>query len=82
MKRLIKAMLLPLRYTAYRCNRLRTYYWADNKLHELRSVHVMPEFYYRWLYQTCMRLAETRKFRRLAERAIHTIPYHVRFHVA
>lgn len=82
MKRLKKAILLPLRYSAHRWNRLRTYYWADNKLHELRSVYVMPTFYYRWLYQTSMRLAETRRFKRLADRAIHTIPYHVRFYVA
>ena len=82
MKRVKKAMLLPLRFMAYRRNRLRTYYWADSQLHELRTVYVMPNLYYRWLYQTCMVLAETRKFRRLADRAMHTIPYHIRFHVA
>jgi hypothetical protein len=82
MERLKKAILLPVRTMAYRWNRLPTYYWADKKLHELRTVYVMPKFYYRWLYQTCMWLAESRKFRRLADRAIHTIPYHVRFHVA
>lgn len=82
MKRLKKAMLLTLRHTAYRWHRLRTYYWADNKLHELGSVYVLPKFYYRWLYHTCMLLAKTKCFRGLADRAMHTIPYHVRFHVA
>ncbi len=82
MKRIKKAVLLALRYTAYRWNRLRTYYWADNELHKLRSVYVMPNLYYRWLYQACLWLSERRKFRRLADRAMHTIPYHVRFHVA
>jgi len=82
MKRLKKAILLPVRNMAYRWNRLRTYYWADEKLNELRTVHVMPNLYYRWLYQGCMWLAETGKFRRLADRAIHTIPYHIRFYVA
>ena len=82
MKRLKKAILLPVRTMAYRWNRLHTYYWADKKLHELRTIYVMPKFYYRWLYRTCLWLAENKKFRRLADRAIHTIPYHVRFHVA
>ena len=82
MKRLIKAILLPVRHVAYRWNRLRLYYWADEKLFKLKTVTVMPEIYYRWLYRTSMRLAEKRNFRHLADRAIHTIPYHVRFHVA
>ena len=58
------------------------YYWADLELYELRSVHVMPEFYYRWLFHFFMWLVEYSNFRRLAERRIHTIPYYVRFHVA
>ena len=82
MKRLKKAILLPLRNLAYRWNRLRMYYWADAKLFELRAVNIMPTFYYRWLYRWSMSLMETRRFRRLAERAIHTIPYNVRFNVA
>lgn len=82
MKRLKKAILLPLRYVAYRLNRLRLYYWSDQELYDLRTVYVMPELYYRWLFHACMRMAATRPFRRLANRAIHTIPYHVRFRVA
>lgn len=82
MKRLKKATLLLIRHMAYRWNRLRLYYWADTKLSELRIMTVMPEFYYRWLYHSSMRLVESKKFLRLADRAIHTIPYHVRFHVA
>ena len=82
MKRLKKATLLLIRHIAYRYNRLFLYYWADLELHELRSVYVMPEFYYRWLFHFCMWLVEYSNFRRLAERTIHTIPYHVRFHVA
>lgn len=82
MKRLLKAILLPVRHLAYRWNRLRLYYWADNRLFELRAVNVMPLFYYRWLFNVSMRLTKSQRFRRLADRAIHTIPYHVRFNVA
>jgi hypothetical protein len=82
MKRIKKALLLPVRSMAYRWNRLGTYYWADEKLNDLQTVHVMPKLYYRWLYQGCLWLAESARFRRLADRAIHTIPYHIRFHVA
>ena len=82
MKSLKKAILLPLRNVAYRWNRLGLYYWAEAKLYELRTVDVMPDFYYRWLYHVCMRLVESNILRRLADRVIHTIPYHVRFKVA
>lgn len=82
MKRLTKATLLPVRNLAYRWNRLRLYYWADEKLFELRAVNLMPAFYYRWLYQICMQLMKRTRFRRLADRAIHTIPFNVRFNVA
>jgi hypothetical protein len=82
MKRLKKAILLPVRNMAYRLNRLHLYYWAEAELFELRTVNVMPPFYYRWLYKLSMRLVRSKKFSRLADRAIHTIPYHVRFNVA
>jgi len=82
MKRMKKAVLLPVRNMAYHWNRLRLYYWADRKLYELRAVCVMPSWYYHWLYHACVWLVAFRKFQRLADRAIHTIPYHVRFEVA
>lgn len=82
MRRIKKAILIPVRSMAYRWNRLRLYYWADKELFELRTVNVMPDFYYHWLYRISMRLIESNNFRRLANRAIHTIPYHIRFNVA
>ena len=82
MKRLKKAILLPVRNMAYRWNRLRTYYWADEELYELRTVNVMPDLYYRWLYRISMKMVDSNRLRRLADWAIHTIPYHVRFYVA
>lgn len=82
MKRLKKAILLPVRLLAYRWNRLHLYYWADVRLYELRAVNVMPSIYYRWLYQLSMSLIRNPKFKRLADRAIHTIPYSVRFNMA
>lgn len=82
MKRLKKAILLPVRFMAYRLNGLRLYYWSEQELYDLRTVYVMPELYYRGLFHVCMRMASTKTMRRLAHRAIHTIPYHVRFRVA
>lgn len=82
MRRIKKSILIPMRYLAYHLNRLGVYYWADQQLYELREVVVMPEFYYRMLFRVSMRLAQIHGFARLADKAIHTIPYHVRFHVA
>jgi hypothetical protein len=82
MKRIKKATLLIARNISYRCNFLRLYYWAEEELLELRSVSLMPQFYYRWLFQTSMRLVRHDHFQRLADKAIHTIPYHIRFEVA
>jgi hypothetical protein len=82
MKRLKKAMLLPVRSLAYRWNRLKLYYLTEQALYELRNVHVMPNFYYRWLFRLSMRMVHIDRFRRFADKAIHTIPYHVRFEVA
>jgi hypothetical protein len=81
-KRIQKALLLTLRRVACRSNCLPLYYWSDLKLYGLRTVCVMPGWYYRWLYHTCMRLADFNRFSRLADRAIHTIPLSVRFAVA
>lgn len=82
MKRLKKAILIPLRRLFYRSNCLGLYYWAEAKLYELRAVNVMPALYYRCLFRFSMRLVEFGKFRRLANRMIHTIPFHIRYTVA
>lgn len=82
MKRMKKAVLLPVRSMAYQLKRMKLYYWSEKKLYELRVVCVMPRCYYRWLYHICIRLVAFKKCRRLADRTIHTIPYHVRFEVA
>ena len=77
--RLKKAALLLIRKLTCRNRFLALYYWADLELFRLRKVQAMPNFYYLWLYQTCMWLAERRKFRKLADVAMHRIPFHVRF---
>lgn len=82
MIRIKKAILVTLRSMGYHSNRLRLYYWSEIKLYELRTVYIMPRWYYRWLYHTCEWLVEFSKFRRLADRAIHTIPLHVRFEMS
>jgi hypothetical protein len=82
MQRLHKAVLLQLRNLAYQWKLLRLYYWADMKVYELRTVCVLPNWYYRRLYHACVWLIGLRKFQRLANRAIHSIPFHVRFELA
>jgi hypothetical protein len=82
MKRIKKATLLIARRITYRYNFLRLYYWTEQELLELQSVSLMPQFYYRWLFQTSMRLVKYNHFQRLADKAIHTIPFHIRFGVA
>ena len=82
MKRIDKAVLLLVRTIAYRGHYERAYYKAQMRLYELRMVHVMPLIYYKCLYRICIRLIESNKFQRLADRAIHTIPYDVRFNLA
>ena len=82
MMRLWKAILLPLRKIAYRWNRLRLYYWAESQLVDLTMISVMPIMYYRCLYHLCLWLVELKRFRKVANYLIHTIPYHIRFAVA
>ena len=67
---------------AYRLKCLRLFYWSDIRLYELRTVCVMPRCYYCWLYHASMSLINAGKVRRLANRVIHTIPYHVRYEIA
>ena len=82
MNRLKKVALLPVKRISYRMRLIRLYYWSERRLYLLRAVVVFPIFYYRWLYQLCLLMVESRKYRRMANRIIHTIPYHVRFKVA
>lgn len=82
MNRLKKVALLPVQRISYHMGLLRLYYWSENTLYPLRAVHVLPKFYYRWLYRLCIWMVDFRKLRQLANIAIHTIPYHIRFEVA
>ena len=82
MKALKKAVLLFVRTTAYRANALRLYYWSDNQLSGMWSVHVLPGWYYRCLYKCCMGLIRVKMCRRLANWGIHNIPLRLRFEIA
>lgn len=82
MKPMKKAFFLLIRVTMHYCKWLRLYYWSEFNLHELRGTYVMPRAYYHWLYHTCMWLIRFKRFHRIADRAIHTIPYCIRFHEA
>lgn len=79
MKRMKKAMLLPIRGLAYHWKFLRLFYWSEKELFELRTVCCMPIQYYRWLYRVCLWLIGFSQLRKLANKAIHTIPLQVRF---
>jgi hypothetical protein len=82
MKRMKKAYLIALRKLAYDCKRMSLYYWVEEELDSLRTVCILPMWYYRCLYQVCVWMVEIREFRQIADRMIHTIPYHVRFELA
>lgn len=79
MKRMKKALFLFLRFTMRYFKCLRLYYWSEFNLDELKGTYVMPRGYYHWLYHTCMWLIKFRQLNHLADRAIHTIPYCIRF---
>lgn len=82
MNRLKKVVLLPVNRISYRMRLIRLYYWSERRLYLLRAVYVLPVFYYRWLYQFCLLMVESRKCIHMADRVIHTIPYHIRFELA
>jgi hypothetical protein len=82
MKRIKKLILLQIRSLSLRSNNTKLYYWAELRLFELRAVTVLPEFYYRFLFGLSMRLVRMNHFRTIADRAVHTIPYHIRFNIA
>ena len=82
MKRLKKTILLQVRKAAHLSSQWRLYYWAEWQLFELRTVCILPGWYYKGLYRVCMWLLKYRRFHGVADRTIHTIPYTVRFRLA
>lgn len=82
MERLVKIILMPIRYLSYHMQMLKLYYWSEKKLYPLRAVYALPKWYYRLLYRLCICLIEFSRCRRFANRAIHTIPYSIRFDLA
>lgn len=82
MKRLKKFILLQIRAFAKRWNRNKLYYWAEWEIHTLADVTIMPSTYYKMLFGVSMKLVKYKMTRRLADRAIHTIPLNIRFSVA
>lgn len=82
MKRLKKAVLLPIRYLAYRFKFDQLYYWAESRVFELRQVKVMPDGYYCWMYRVCMQLVKEKRCIGLADWMIHRIPYDIRCNLA
>jgi len=82
MKKFKKAALLVVRAAAHRCNLNRLYYWSEQQLPAMMHVHLFPGWYYHCLYHACLWFVRYKAFRRTANWAIHTIPYHVRFRIA
>jgi hypothetical protein len=82
MQKLRKATLLMIRAAANRWNLNRLYYWSEQELTQMVYVHLFPGWYYHCLYHACMRVVKYKAFRRMANWAIHTIPYHERFKIA
>jgi hypothetical protein len=82
MNRLKKFALLPVNKISYRMRLIRLYYWSERRLFLLRAVYVLPVCYYRWLYQLCLFMVESGKCGRMANRVIHSIPFHIRYELA
>lgn len=82
MHKLKKATLLMVRASAHHWNLNRLYYWSEHELSQMVHVHVFPGWYYHCLYHSCLWIVRFGTLRRLADRAIHTIPYDVRFKMA
>ena len=82
MKRLKKVMMLLLRNIAYSLNLTKIYYWAELRVFELRTVRVLPDFWYCWMYRTSMELIRKNRCPKLADWMIHKIPLGVRCDLA
>jgi hypothetical protein len=80
--RIKRLFYVTVRWVSLKANRLKIYYWADAQCYALRTVAIMPMIYYRFLFRICMWLASYDRWGRVANRGIHTIPYHIRFNVA
>jgi len=79
MNKIKKAFLLPVRYFSYRFHWIKIYYWSDKNLFKLGNVLVMPLWYYICMFHFYMDLLKLKPFHKLADKGIHTIPYHIRF---
>ncbi|GAB6906452.1 hypothetical protein DESC_580018 [Desulfosarcina cetonica] len=82
MKRLLKAVLLMVRYAAYRVRYLKLYYWTEKQLFGLKAINPMPDGYYCFMYRLCMRLVREKRLLKFADWLIHRIPYNVRCSLA
>lgn len=82
MHKLKKATLLIVRAAAHHWKLNRLYYWSEHELSQMTYVYVFPGCYYQFLYRSCLWGVRYKAFRRAADWAIHTIPYHVRFKIA
>ena len=82
MQRISKIIVLIIRQVTYRLNHLRLYYWCERKLLEWNGISLMPRWYYRCLFNTCIWLVKFARFRKIADHAIHKIPLAIRFEMA
>ena len=82
MKRLIKVVLLALRYISERLKWTKLYYWAENRLVGFRSINPMPDSLYCYMYRMSMKLVDKKRCIKLADWMIHRIPYNMRCHLA
>jgi hypothetical protein len=78
MKQILKAVFLLIRAFAYHFNFTKLYYWAELRVFRLRSVKVIPESWYCWMYRISMALARKKRCLKFADWMIHRIPYNVR----
>jgi len=81
MNRIKKTFLLPVRRFGLKFN-LKLYYWADKRIYKLGDIYVMPLWYYVSMFNFYMSLLRFKSLHKIADRGVHTIPYHIRFHAS
>ena len=84
MKRLKRAFFLMVQSVSFRFRWLKIYYWAEKKIYSLGNITVMPRWYYSAMFHFYMSLLKIhcKTIHKMADKGIHTIPYHIRFDVS
>ena len=79
MNRLFKLLLLVIEPA---CTHGRRYVWCETRLFDLRTVQIMPDWYYQGVYRTAYYFGVKPRTRKFGYWLIHKVPYQIRFRMA